>query len=357
MRRLLMLLPLTACAQTESTGDWLEGLEVSWDLFNHRVSYLHVDVADGAVEGAFIGGTSTTLVETELDEGCDEETCQEFPFVDTSFFRVRKGSVTSTDWVFGSGEASVVATADGASGSISVPVELTNQTTAVAMLQGFTLDTDYELSGGDACYHPENGWHPTILAVSIDDVSLGDDSVEVSFTATFGAGDSFETERECVDAVNDQAQVPMRVGVLVAAGKGEAQQDDFSYAMAYEYSGDEMDPGEQPDPDLAERAWTAPFGENTLVGWSAFEFRFHEQEGLGRGAYLRTLWLEADPVDGYVTGHANNYSPVTQLSAFDYDFTGTTVAIDAGAPVTSVDLEDELDAELDDDGNAVIFSL
>ena len=56
-----------------------------------------------------------------------------------------------------------------------------------------------------------------------------------------------------------------------------------------------------------------------------------------------------------MSGHATNKTVgATQLSGFDYTFYGTAVAVDAGATPVSTALLYELDAVLDENGDAVL---
>ena len=79
---LLAVAALAGCSP-ESSVEWLEGAGYRWDLFNHRLSYLHVAVDERGPEIAVVGGTSTTGLQTELAPECESATCSELPLVPT----------------------------------------------------------------------------------------------------------------------------------------------------------------------------------------------------------------------------------------------------------------------------------
>lgn len=357
MRPLPLLLPLLAsgCFQADAEISWLERFGFSWTGFNHRVSYLHWDLAHDGLDMAIIGGASSTNYVPELPDGCDPEACDELPFDDTSAVNFGWGS-TTTAMAVGSLDATVVATPAGAEEILEIPLNRKGKGEVVVILQALTIDTDHTLSGGDSCYIPSLGWHPRRVAVALADATLSDDgqSVQVSLQGAFEAGLSFEDYRACQDEVIDQLQVPISVRALAIASPDGADRVQVDHGLYYEFSGNQFDPEEQPDPELADRTITLSWDE-TIAGWSALDLRFHEEDEDLRGAYLRSMSLDLGVEEGWASGHANNYSPGTQLSDFSYAFTGEVSAVPADAEITRGQASfDELEAELDDDARPVI---
>ncbi len=171
-------------------------------------------------------------------------------------------------------------------------------------------------------------------------------AVTVPVDVAFEAGNSLEDERQCIDAVVERARVAMTVGVQVISAGGDAVTEDVSHGQVFEYSGSSGDPGEQPAPDLADR--TIDLGFDGPIGWSAVDFRFHEDDPEDRGAYLRSLSFALDATSASASGAATNFSPGTQLSGFDYSFTGTVSGIPGVFDVERRAAIDEVDIDVTD---------
>jgi hypothetical protein len=347
----MLTLALIGCGGVEGTAMWSEGTGFSWELFNHRLSHLELGVDDDGGFASVIGGTSTTNVFTELDPGCEPDTCDEFPFIDYANVQVGWARTTTARAVFGVGTADLLVDADGEAASLTIDLPSRAKGSPVAVIRGFQFDTAQPLTGGPACYLPRNGWVPKGLGIALGEPSLADDgrSVTVEVSARFEAGPTNEAERACLDAVVDQARVAVRIDVLAAVGREPGTSVPVSAQAAYEY-GSRSNPVEQPPP-----AVTAIDGDlsESLVGWSGWDFTFHEV-GEERGAYVRTLALPVDATGGEANGVASNYSPGTQLSAFDYVFDGTLQVLDVGAPVERGSIDEQIEVELDDLGAPVV---
>jgi hypothetical protein len=299
---------------------------------------------------AVVGGTSTTQERTELDAGCDPDSCKEFPARDDSIVRVTVGRVTTTEAAFATAEGSVVVPASGANLTVRAPAPAGPHADGeiTALLQGFSLQTDHPLSGGVACYQPANGWHPRRLGIAVDDARREGSELVADLSLHFVAGNTDDPDRVCVDEVNEQSMVPMTVQLLFVAGPA-ASTFAVEQAVAYPWNGDQFAPEEQPPPDPL--VHDLPEG---IRGWSSVDFHFNEDKPGERGAYLRTLDFHID--GGEVTGTATNYSPITQLHDFSYRFSGTAVGIPiSGTSRTTYDAV--LPTGLDDDGEPVVYSL
>lgn len=346
----MIALLLLGCGGVESQALWMEGAGFRWAFFNHRVSFVELGVDDTEAYATVVGGTSTTNVFTELDAQCDTDTCREFPFIDMADITLSWARTTTKKASFGSASAEVVADADGETLSLTIPLDAKGKGTPTVILRGYRFDTIEPLEGEPACYQPKNGWIPKSLGIALDTPILADDrqSVTVNVTASFEAGVTNEEARVCLDAVVDRARVRVQADVLAIVTKGDAESFEVSHGMAYEFDGDSSDPPEQPPPDLAERTLGTTV-ENPLVGWSRFEFIFHEV-GEERGAYLRSFEFLVDPLADVASGHSTNYSPMTQLSAFDYTFSGTAQAVDVGAEVERGAIEEQIPVILDAEG-------
>ena len=353
----LMLATGAGCG-SESSAVWLEGASYEWAYFNHRLAHLGLSVAGDQAAVAVIGGTSTTGVEPDLDDSCDAGTCKEFPFSDLADVALPWARVTTRDAVFATGTLSVVADADGASTTATIQLDQKARGDVTVILQGFSLDTDYALSGGDACYDPSFGWVPRQIGAAVEGV-LSDDgrSVDVTLNATFEAGPTHEEERVCLDAVVDQAQVPFDADVLVVVTKAAAESHAVTGEASYDRGdGGQFSPDQQPDPDRADRPLSVGI-DDPLVGWSAFHFDLWAPDGEpDAGVYVRGLRLEASAADGYASGHAWNYSPATQLTGLAYTFDGVVSAADVGGGVERGTLTSTVPATLEDDGVATVYT-
>ncbi len=365
-RTLVLALMLAACTDKQggdsgpaapTSAAWIQGASYGWELFNHRVSHIEWGLGDAGAEVAFIGGTSTTGVSPDLPKGCDPDTCDELPFLDDADVTLRWVQATSSAVAFSTATASLLVGADG--GETSVEVALPTGTTgdSFAMLRRLSLDADQPLSGGDACYTPSYGWHPRHISVALGTPVAGDGSVTVPVSASFDAGESLEDIRQCIDAVNDQAQVAFHVELVVVTTAAPWASQDVSHSLSYTYGDGPANPDEQPDPDLSKRPLSLDLTD-PLVGWSRLDWRFMVDDPDGRGAYIRSLSFDADADQGYASGHATNYSPITQLTGFDYAFEGTVVGFEL--PEGSADhgtAAGTVPAELDAEGNAVVQAL
>lgn len=356
----MIALVLLGCGGTAEFGT-IEGLGYEWVFFNHRLSYLQADVSPAsetsAREGDFavIGGTSTTAVGPDLPDTCDPDSCGEFPVHDSANVRLDAAFLVAKGVTTGRGAVALEADSDGASGTVTLDLPGAKGTPAVA-IAGLTLDTNHLTADGiEHCYDPAFGWHPTHIAVALGEPVLDGDTLTVEVTASFAAGNSLEDERKCVDEINEQAVVAVHVVVAAIAGKDvTVTGQDLAQGADYAAGDVPFDPDPQPDPDPATRPLTLD-PTDAVLGWTRLDFTFHSGDPDGRGAYLRSVQLDADVATGLASGHANNYSPGTQLSGFTYGFTGTVQAIAVpGAAITRASHTAELPAALDDAGLPVV---
>jgi len=346
----VFLLAVLACREKEEIL-WLEGSRYGWEHFNHRLAHWETRLGPDGVDVAVVGGTSTTDRETVLPEGCAPETCEEFPAADNANVLVRWARVETASWQAVRATTTIVAGADGATSSVKVQLPKKGRS-IFAIIEGFAIDGGEPLMGGDACYAPENGWMPTALAIGLGDLDLSDDGMEatanVSVFAT--AGKTLEDARQCVDEVVEQAQFRFDVDVLFVEGSANAAVKQLEQSAAYEYEyGTVPDPQEEPPPiDLNDDL------SRSFAGWARLDWKFDLLDPDLRGAYLRTLGFEVVAGEGTATGIATNYSPITQLSGFDYTFQGTLLVVDLGADVTRGIIEETIPAALDADGVPVV---
>jgi hypothetical protein len=94
-----------------------------------------------------------------------------------------------------------------------------------------------------------------------------------------------------------------------------------------------------------------------LLGWSQFDFRFHVDDPDDRGAYLRTVSVDADLATTTASGHATNYSPGSQLSGFDYAFSGTVRGMEVDGEVERGLVVETVPVDLREDGTPEIHQL
>lgn len=347
-----LVLGLAGCRPDPTPLVWMEGAGFSWVSFNHRISYMSHRLDAEGVNLAMVGGASSTGWAPELPEGCDAETCAEYPFYDQAEVWLSWGRTTLAEGSWGQAEATLVAEAVPTEVSVSIPLDRPGRGTPFVIVQGWTLDTHEPLAGGDACYQPENGWLPTRIALSAGDAALSDDgtTVQATVSAAFEAGVSLEEARECLDDVVDEARVGLAVQVLAVVDPTPPRVEELAFEGQWELGED------QPEPDAADRALDLG-GESVLAGWSHLDFRFHEEDPDGRGAYLRSLEVALDPAAGHAWGHATNVSTLTQLSGFSYRFEGKVMVLDLAEPGDRGRVEATLDATLDAEHRPVSQSL
>ncbi|PIX73871.1 MAG: hypothetical protein COZ38_12365, partial [Rhodocyclales bacterium CG_4_10_14_3_um_filter_68_10] len=80
--------------------------------------------------------------------------------------------VQASHIAYGRGGGTVLATADGAVTSISIPLDGKARGLPVVTIQGFDLDTTEPLFGEGGCYVPANGWLPTRVAIELGEPAL-----------------------------------------------------------------------------------------------------------------------------------------------------------------------------------------
>jgi hypothetical protein len=349
--RAMVLAPLLVGCGAKEEIVWLEGSRYGWRDFNHRLAHWETRLEPDSVSVAVVGGTSTTNRETVLPEGCDPKTCTEYPQSDEANVLVRWARAETSHWHAVRTNTTIVAGTDGAATTVSVALPKKGRS-VFALIEGFAVDGGEPLTGGDACYTPENGWMPTELGITLANVSLSNDGMKASVDVRVigRAGKTLEDVRECVDEVVDQAQFRFEVDVLFVEGTAEESPvyivENAEYA--YEY-GTVPDPQPEPKPyDLQQDL------DRFLTGWSRVYWQFDRKDPDTRGAYLRTLGFEIVADDSSATGIASNYSPITQLSGFDYLFEGTVQLVELGTDVTRGTIEETIPADLDADGNAIV---
>ena len=333
----VVALALLGCKdkETDSAGPalitqtWIEGHRYHWVGANHRLSFLRVGVDGDAVALALVGGTSTSGQGASLDS-C-ELSCEELIFRDTSDHTVHWARYTGDDAVFAVGSVEALATAEGATASVELTLPEPAAGEVTVFLSGLTVNTNHPLSGGDACYLPAYGWHVQRLAAEVTAASLSGDTVTAEVSVAFEAGLSLEAIRECVDAVADQAQVPITLDLVAVVSDGATSRQTVSHGEAYGHRDEDGTLIDQPDPDYTARPLSLGLS-NPIAGWSRLDYTFHDEEGLGRGAYLRDLEWRLDVEAGVASGHATNAS-FTQLSGFDYRFEGTVVGVETTGTV------------------------
>jgi hypothetical protein len=365
MRSCLVMLLALGCAQKRTPAGseastapvhirWLEGAGYGWDYFNHRLSFLSFQVTDDAVWASAVGGTSTTGVRPEHAASCDPSSCEEFPFIDQAHVRVNFGETTTRRAVAGRSSVTLQVGSGGGVASATIPLSATAPpgSTALAVLSGFTLDTDVALPSGSSCYNPRYGWLPRRLELRIEDTRLSADrlAVELDVYALFEGGNTLEDVRACLDAVSAEGELRVVVDILALATTAERAELAITQSAGWEH-GSQLEPIPQDPPTAAALDSTMA---DPMLAWSALSYGFHAEDADTRGAYLRTLdfWANATNADGTAT----NYSPGTQLSGFDFQFEGTLHAVDL-ENVTHEERTATLPVELDPDGRPVLHPL
>lgn len=219
-----------------------------------------------------------------------------------------------------------------------------------AILKGWRLSTDHPLSGEGSCYDPAFGWHLRRFAVQLGEPAEKGGALEVDLTAGVTPGASGDPARACIDDVVDRAVTELQVEVLFVLAPDEPTRQDVHAEASYPFSGNSLDPGEQPEPPAV--PYATPIVAD-VVGWSAIDFRF--DPGEDRGAYLRSLAFEATTTAA--VGWASNYSPGTQLEDFAYTFDGVVTGFDVDGDLLRGSTSAVLVPELDDAGQPVVHSV
>ncbi|MEZ4240646.1 MAG: hypothetical protein R3F59_31745 [Myxococcota bacterium] len=339
----------------EQSADVLEGFRLGWQGFNHRLSRLVVVAGDEATDVAVIGGTSTSFEAPDLPEGCDQASCNEFPFGDTADVSVWWATARSTAVAMVPVTFTAEVGRDGVavSETVTLPAEIPGAV-AIALVTGVDLDTDHPLAGEASCYRPRYGWHPNHLGIDLGEVELSGTSATVTAQLAFSAGKTFDPDRQCIDEVNERAVVAMTVHAVVLYGDTAIARGAVATAEAYPFSGDKLHPEEQ----VESAPVTVDFSgvSDPLVGYRMLDFRFDPDRTDDRGAYLRTLGWWVTP-EGQANGIATNYSPGTQLEDFGYTFLGEAAAVDVQGTVERGLSSASLAAALDGDGNAVVTAV
>ncbi len=319
-------LVLAGCSQA-SEGQWIRDFDVSWNLFNHRVSHLGLRPGAGGLEAVFVGGASTTGVVFDETDACIGPSCQEFPFTDASTVDVRVQRVSSEKRAFGAGSLTLQLTADGAEGEAVLTLDKARGPDLVAVIAGFYVDATTPLPEAAAdlsCYDPRHGWHLTELGIELGEPARNGTEVRVPVTAFFGAGPSDEAARACTDAVVRLAGASITVDVVAIAGSLDRWDHERRNAVAYAYNGSLSAPPEQPPPSGDEVASDITWADG-MFGWKSLHWWFNEADG--RGAYLRSFHVLLDPELEASAGWTTNYSPATQLSGHASRFFGTWTEI------------------------------
>ncbi len=357
----MAMLLLSGCSEP-GEAFWMAGHGYQWTSFNHRLSYFDAGMdAEGAAWDGIVGGTSTSQVSrADLPEGCDSDTCREFPFYDSANIAMRWVRVKQRGMVFGSGGASVIADGPGATTELVIDLGSKAKGTPAVIITGLSLDTNEALEGGTDCYRPEYGWLPTSMGIELGEPTLSDDGTQVltSVTANFTAGLTHEEERECLDAVADEARIAVTVNVLALVTRHDLETIEINQDHFYELGdGGQFEPLAPPDPDPATRTLDTALNGQVAAGWSRLHWDFHQTHTDGRGAYIRSLTFDVDPLANFATGHSTNHSPGTQFSDYDYTFGGTVEVVEVRDTVRWGLIEQVLPVEIDADGNPVVYPL
>ena len=324
MRAVVCGLFLAGCSEP-TTFELASGFGTHWVGFNHRLAHATFGVGEGA-QVAIIGGASTTGVAPDLADGCEAATCKEFPFLDDSEVFVEEDVVTARGVVAGRASVALEVGADGAVGQVTIPLDAPAVGGVEAWIAGLSLDTRHPVSGEESCYDPAFGWMPVEIGVTLGAPVSGEAGITVPVSVAFRAGESLEDVRACIDAVNERAVVDFVVDVGVAAGRFVSTRTAVSHGMTYDGGDVPFDPAPQPAPDPADRPLVV--AEGAALGWSSIHYAFHVGDPEGRGAYLRSWSFSATGENGgSASGHADNYSPATQISGFDYAFEGEVVGL------------------------------
>lgn len=343
---------LGACASAPPTSaSWLTGFAVGWEASNHRLGALTLQPTQDGAQAAFVGGASTTGIWFGQGGSCNAEgDCFELPIEDRSTVGVTVARAVEAPLTLATARASLDLTGQGDT-EVRLPLRSASGG-AVAWLGSLAWDLQRPLpaeAASRSCYDPRHGWLPTVLGVSLGTPRVDGDAWVVDVEARFGSGLTYEENRACLDAVAAEALGRLTVDVVLAEGT-TARALAVTQAGAWPWSPGQDVPAQGID-EVGPLDVDLPL--DAVVGWQAATWTFHEVVDVGRGAYLRTLALVADPASGEAYGHATNAANKLVLqSGFDMRFEGTLLDLELDdAARAAVQVEtwggDEVPAEVD----------
>lgn len=314
-RRVLpLLVVLGACGPAPTEATWVRSFGFSWALFNHRLS--RWSQPSDAAPVTVVGGAST--IGTIYEEACyDRDTCAELPAFDEAQPVAEVVRARGDQTALVAFSAQLVVGAEGADTVVQVAVPPGASGRATAWIAGFDLDTNVPHTTS-SCYDPRYGWLPTRWAMAVEAGSVEGGEVPVTVSGTFASGLSLEAIRTCLDEAAPGARVKLTVNGVVAIGPVEPWFARVERGAVWPWDAD--DRPEQRLEDIGARTVDLPFA-NPWIGWSSVDLRFHEQVEPGRGAYLRSVDVVADPERAELYAFATNRS-ATALSGFDFRFEG-----------------------------------
>lgn len=313
----LLTLPLLGCAP----GDpelLLTGWAYEWETLSHRVSYLRVGVEDdSSLALGLVGGDWSTGS----------------TFTDVPYYRVRYQRVvgaglhvvrgTATLLVGPEPEGSTTLVVDGA--------DLPANATLVAVIDGFSVDTDMPLSDGyPGDYDPAFGYASNGFGLALGDPERDGTDVRIPVDATIRWGPQ---DREDMNAAIPYAVTAVTVDVALVAFSGELEVLPVAGSRPYEFQ-------ERPYTDQPPMEVPARFeggAREGFVAWRSFDLQLNlEGVDVGQGDYLRAFGVEVTPTstepgdwDGLVTATMST-SSLSEFTDPSAGFTGELVRI--GAP-------------------------
>lgn len=276
-----MLAFLLACAAPEEPEVLLTGWAYEWAELSHRVAYLRVGVdADERLALGLVGGDWSTGE----------------AFVDTPTYRVRYQRVTGAGLHVVRGTATLlVGPGPTASTTLTLDAAGVPDGTAVALLDGFTIDTDTE-QGPDypADYDPAYGYTSNGFGFALGDVTRDGGTLSVPVEATVRWGPQ---DRDDVNAAIPYAitAVTVDVAVLVSESARDVEIAPLSAERPYDTTQERPFTEQPPMETLVAFEGGAREG---VVGWRAFDLQLNlAGDDAGQGDYLRAFGAELVPTD------------------------------------------------------------
>ncbi|MFN7145784.1 MAG: hypothetical protein ACK4YP_18560 [Myxococcota bacterium] len=312
-----MLAFLLACAAPEEPEVLLTGWAYEWAELSHRVAYLRVGVdADERLALGLVGGDWSTGE----------------AFVDTPSYRVRYQRVDADGLHVVRGTATLLV-GPGPTASTTLTLDATGVPagTAVALIDGFTIDTDVP-QGPDypSGYDPAHGYTSNGFGFALGDVTRAGDTLSVPVEATVRWGPQ---DRDDVNAAIPHAvtEVTVDVAVLVSESAREVEEMPVGGSVDHEWD----PPRSEQVPMEIPVAFDGGAREG-VVGWRTFDLRLNEQgPDAGEGDYLRGFGVELTPTEvgpalfeGTVTATLSTTS-VSEWTDPYATFTGELVRIGA----------------------------
>lgn len=312
-----MLLPLLLACAPGQPELLLTGWNYEWETLSHRISYLRIGVEDdSSLALGLVGGDWSTGA----------------TFTDVPYYRVRYQQVVGAGIrvVRGTARLQVGPEPEGQTTLVLDGADLPANATLVAILDGFSIDTDIPQSDDYPTeYDAGFGYASNGFGIALGDPERDGSAVQVPVTATVRWGPQ---DREDMNAAIPYAVTAVTVDVALVAFVGQVEVLPLAGSRPYEVQ-------DRPFTDQPPMEIPARFdggAREGFVAWRSFDLQLNlEGVDAGQGDYLRAFGAEVvptttEPADwaGLVTADMST-SSLSEFSDPTAGFAGELVRISA----------------------------